>query len=146
MSTKNEVPTPHPDLQAFERLIGTWEVSGGAAGRIRYEWLPGKFFLMQHFDFDHGGHRVNGIEIIGHLQRFGEAPSRDIHARIYDSVGNTFDYVYELEGETLTIWGGERGSPAYYQGRFSSDGDTLSGAWVYPGGGGYSSKAVRVKD
>jgi hypothetical protein len=44
--------------------------------------------------------------------------------------------VYELEGDTLTIWGGEKGSPAYYQGRFSQDGNTISGAWMYPGGGG----------
>jgi hypothetical protein len=60
-------------------------------------------------------------------------------------LGNTLDYVYELEGDTLTIWGGEKGSPAYYQGRFSEDGDTITGAWVYPGGGGYESTATRVK-
>jgi hypothetical protein len=45
------------------------------------------------------------------------------------------DYTYELKGDTLTIWFGERGSPAYYEGTLSEDGSTLTGAWHYPGGG-----------
>jgi hypothetical protein len=28
---------------------------------------------------------------------------------------------------------------------FSDDGDILTGAWVYPGGGGYSTTTTRVK-
>jgi hypothetical protein len=56
---------------------------------------------------------------------------------------NTLDYVYELEGDALKIWAGEKGSPAYYEGTFG--GDTLSGEWVYPGGGGYTSTATRVR-
>jgi hypothetical protein len=40
-------------------------------------------------------------------------------------MGNTLDYVYEVEGDTLMIWGGERGSPAYYTGRCSDDGNTV---------------------
>jgi hypothetical protein len=53
--------------------------------------------------------------------------------------------VYEQEGETLTIWAGEKGSPAYYyKGTFSRDGNTLAGEWVYPGGGGYASTTTRV--
>ncbi len=56
----------------------------------------------------------------------------------------TLDYVYELVGDTLTIWGGEKGSPAYYKGAFSKDGNTLAGAWVWPGGG-YKCIAARVK-
>jgi hypothetical protein len=76
------------------------------------------------------------MEIIGHLRPFGEPPSPDIHSRFYDNTGNTLDYVYELEGDTLIIWGGEKGSPAYYRGTFSPDGNSHSGEWVYPGGGG----------
>lgn len=136
---------PNPDLKSLDRLVGTWKVSGGAEGTIRYEWLEGGFFLMQHFDLLHGGHPVKGIEIIGHLQPFGEAPSEDIKSRIYDNAGNTFEYVYEVEGETLIIWGGEKGSPAYYRGTFSADGNALTGGWVYPDGGGYSTTTTRVK-
>lgn len=55
------------------------------------------------------------------------------------------DYVYEVEGDALTIWAGERGSPAYYRGTFSDDGNTQTGRWVYPDGGGYESTMTRVR-
>jgi len=137
--------TPNPDLKTLDRLIGTWKVMGGAEGQVTYGWLEGGFFLMQHFDLEQGGHKVKGIEMIGHEQKFGGAPSVDIKSRIYDNLGNTFTYVYELEGDTLTIWGGEKGSPAYYRGTFSADGNTLTGGWVYPGGGGYETVTTRLK-
>lgn len=137
----NHTPKPNPDLKSLDKLVGTWNVTGGAEGTIRYEWMEGGFFLFQHVDLGD----AKGLEIIGHEQKFGEEPSKDIKSRYYGEGGVTFDYVYELDGDTLTIWGGERGSPAYYEGTFSKDGNTLSGAWVYPGGGGYSSTATRVK-
>jgi len=140
-----EPPKPNPDLKSLDRLVGTWKVSGGAQGQVTYEWMEGGFFLMQRFDLELEGHKIKGIEIIGHLMPFEGQPSEAIKTRIYDNMGNSFDYVYELDGDTLTIWGGEKGSPAYYKGTFSDDGNTLSGAWVYPGGGGYESTATRIK-
>ncbi len=98
-----------------------------------------QFFLLQHVTLN----GAKGLEIIGHLQPFGAAPSADIHSRYYDQSGYTFDYVYELDGDTLTIWDGTKGSPAYYEGTFSADGNTLTGAWVYPDGG-YESISTRV--
>jgi hypothetical protein len=71
-------------------------------------------------------------------------PSADLKSRYYGDDGSTLDYTHELRGDTLTIWAGERGSPAYFQGVFSADGRALTGAWVYPGGGGYDSNAERV--
>lgn len=137
---------PDPALKRLgETLIGTWKVEGGAQGQVRYEWMEGEFFLMQYVDLDHSGHLIKGLEVIGHLRPFGEAPSEDIKSRFYDSEGNTLDYVYELEGKTLTIWGGEKGSPAYFKGQFSADGKTLSGGWVYPGGGGYETTTTRIR-
>jgi hypothetical protein len=138
-------PQPDPRLRRLDRLVGTWRQSGGVKGQVRYEWMEGGFFLMQHVDLDHGGHKVRGLEIIGQLRPFGGEPGEDICSRYYGSEGETFDYVYELEGDTLTIWGGERGSPAYYRGTFSADGNTLTGAWVYPGGGGYEAISTRVR-
>jgi len=41
-----------------------------------------------------------------------------------------------------SIWAGEKGSPAYFKGQFSEDGNTLTGGWVYPGGG-YASRMTR---
>jgi hypothetical protein len=143
--TYRQPPTPGPDLRALDRLVGTWTISGGARGTAAYEWMEGGFFLLQRVELEQHGMKVKGMEVIGHERPFGAEPSADIRSRFYDNMGNTLDYVYELEGDTLTIWGGEKGSPAYYQGRFSEDGDTITGAWVYPGGGGYESTATRVK-
>jgi len=134
---------PSAALRRLDRLAGTWRVTGGADGTVTYEWMDGGFFLIQHVDMEHDGRQVRGIEIIGHSRPFGAAPGEDIASRFYDTEGNTLDYVYEIEGDLLTIWGGERGSPAYYRGRFSGDGNRVDGAWVFPGGG-YDSSMTRV--
>jgi hypothetical protein len=131
----NQAPQPSPDLKSLERLVGTWEMSGEVQGRVAFEWMEGRFFLIQHVDLEHHGQRIKGIEIIGHEKPFGSDPSEQIKSRFYSNTGDTLDYVYELEGDTLTIWAGEKGSPAYAKGNFSEDGNTESGEWVYPGGG-----------
>jgi hypothetical protein len=139
-----QIPQPNPDLENLNRLVGVWKVSGEAEGTVTYEWMEGGFFLIQHVDLEQYGQRNKGIEIIGHERKFGAEPSEDIKSRYYDSMGNTFDYVYEVDGDTLTIWAGEKGSPAYYRGTFSADGNTATGEWVYPGGGGYRSSMTRI--
>jgi hypothetical protein len=137
---------PNPDLKVFDRLIGTWKQSGELAGEVIYEWAPGGFFLLQHVDFVHGGNKIKGMEVIGHEFAFGAEPGADIKSRFYSYLdGMTLDYVYEMEGDTLIIWGGEKGSPAFYKGQFSKDGNTLTGGWTYPGGGGYQATSTRVK-
>ncbi|TYK44035.1 hypothetical protein [Actinomadura decatromicini] len=139
-----ETQQPSPELKALDRLVGTWKVTGGAEGTVRYEWMPGRFFLVQHVELTQFGEPVTGMEIIGNLRPFGEPTGADVVSRYYDSAGNTFDYVYELEGDRLTIWAGAKGGPAYYQGAFDADGTTLTGEWVYPGGGGYASTSTRI--
>ena len=114
-------------------------------GTVTYEWMEGSFFLVQGVDVgQHGGQRITGIEVIGHERLLGAEPSEEIKSRFYTNTGDTIDYVYELEGDTLTIWAGERGSPAFYRGTFSDNGGTLTGAWHYPGGGGYEATSTRV--
>ena len=132
---------PHPDLSSLDRLVGTWAVSGEAEGTVVYEWTEGGFFLLQHVDL--GGNK--GLEVIGHEHGYNEDPSADIRSRYYGfSEGETLDYTYEIKDDTLTIWMGERNSPAYYEGTFSEDGDMLTGAWHYPGGGVYSTVSTRT--
>ncbi|MEV0675625.1 hypothetical protein AB0I60_03785 [Actinosynnema sp. NPDC050436] len=140
--TENAQPTAA--VANLDRLVGSWSVSGGAEGTVRYEWMPGRFFLLQHVDLVQYGEPVTGLEVIGNLRPFGEPVSADVVSRYYDSVGNTFDYVYEIEGDTLMIWGGVRGGPAFYKGTFSADDKTVTGEWTYPGGGGYASTMTRI--
>jgi hypothetical protein len=136
-------PNPNPDMACLDRLVGTWEVSGGANGTATYEWMDGKHFLVQRVVLEQFGQQINGLEVIGHNQDFGQEPDPEIRSCFYDSMGNTMRYVYEMGGDVLTIWGGEKGSPAYYRGTFSIDGNIVTGDWVYPGGGGYTSTMTR---
>jgi hypothetical protein len=107
--------------------------------------MEGGFFLIQKVELEQYGQKIKGIEIIGQNREFGvQEPSKSIQSRYYDNVGNTFSYTYELQGNTLIIWGGEKGSPAYYKGEFSEDWNCNSGAWIYPGGGGYDSVMTRI--
>ncbi len=135
---------PSAALRRLDRLVGTWEQTGCVTGTVTYEWLEGGYFLLQHVDLLSDGRPVQGLEVIGHERPFLGEPSADIRSRFYSNTGDTLDYVYELEGDTLTIWGGERGSPAYYRGTFGGDGDTLNGAWHYPDGGGYEAVSKRI--
>jgi len=148
MSNNDNTQTAAPSaaLKSLDRLIGKWNVSGpDIAGTVTFEWMDGGFFLLQHVDFIHGGRTIKGLEVIGHERAFGATePSEDIKSRFYDSGGDTLDYVYEIEGDTLTIWGGAKGSPAYHRGTFSADGNSVTGSWVWPGGG-YDSTMTRAK-
>lgn len=142
---EQQTPKPNPDLRNLEKLIGTWRVSGGAQGTVTFEWMEGGFFLIQHVDLDHDGHKIKGIEIIGHEQKFGEEPGAEIKTRFYSFLdGMTLDYVYEMDGDTLTIWMGERNSPGQMTGKFSEDANSYSAEWVYPGGG-YTATGVKIK-
>jgi hypothetical protein len=137
--------TPDPALKRLgDALVGIWKLSGEVQGQIRFEWMEGGFFLVQHFDFVHDSRTIKGIEVIGHLKRINEDPSQEIWSRVYSFVdGLTLDYVYELVDDTLTIWFVEKGSSNYMQGKFSADGSSLTGAWQWPGGG-YSFRGSRV--
>lgn len=135
-------PEPSTAVAALDRLVGEWTVTGGAEGVVRYEWMSGRHFLMQHVELEQFGERITGLEVIGHLKPFGEPAGSALASRFYDSLGNTLDYTYELE-DTLTIWAGPAGSPAYFRGEFADGDRVLDGAWFYPGGGGYASTMVR---
>ena len=138
---QGEAREPSPGLARLGRLVGVWELSGDTSGTVTYEWMEGGFFLIQHVDL---GEEAKGMEVIGHERGLGAEPSADIKSRFYSHTGDTLDYTYELEGDTLTIWFGDRGSPAYYEGTLSEDGNVLKGAWHYPGGGGYEAISTRV--
>ena len=57
--------------------------------------------------------------------------------------GFTLDYVYELDGNALTIWFMKKNSDNRYRGTFTADGTSYTGAWSWPGGG-YNVAASRI--
>jgi hypothetical protein len=141
----NTTTTDQPSIamKRLDRLVGTWQVSGGAEGTVTYEWMEG--------GSSHPARRPNPVRSADPRPRKSSAtsgPSARSRARtssrFYDNQGNTLDYTYELDGDALTIWAGSQDSPAYYRGTFSADGNTATGAWVYPGGGGYESTMTRL--
>jgi hypothetical protein len=130
---------PSPALRSLDRLIGTWEVSGpDLDGQVTFEWMEGGFFLMQHVQLNQGGQKTHGIEIIGY-----DEESNSLKSHYFSSTGDILEYTWDVSDDTLTIWFGSAGSPAFYKGNFSADGNTNSGAWEWPGGG-YESTMTRV--
>jgi len=65
--------------------------------------MEGGFFLIQHVDL---GPEAKGMEVIGYERPLGGEPSADIKSRFYGATGDTLDYTYELEGDTLTYGSG----------------------------------------
>lgn len=138
---------PNPALKRLGILVGDWNVSGPTIhGRVTFEWMKGGYFLVQRGDIIHDGHQITSIEVIGYEQKWGEdKPGKDCTSHVFDNEGHHFEYVWEVDDNTLTIWGGYVGSPAAYKGTFSEDHNTVTGAWEWPGGG-YESAMTRVSD
>jgi len=82
---------PDTAVQALDCLVGTWRIGGDATGTVRYQWLPGGFFLLQEGELELFGHKNKFTEIIGRHRPFGGEPSAEIHSRVYTSEGDTLD-------------------------------------------------------
>ena len=127
-------------LRTLDRLVGTWTISGpdDLSGEVRYEWMDGGGFLVQHVDLCSAGERTRGVEYIGYDEASGE-----LRSHFFGAGGEILEYTYRLEGDLLTMWFGGTDSPARFDGRFSADGTTNHGAWQWPGGG-YASTMTRA--
>jgi hypothetical protein len=144
-NAQHQPPTPSPDLGGLDRLVGTWKVSGGAQGRVTYEWMEGGFFLLQHVELEQYGQRIKGMEVIGTNGRSAASRART------SSPGSTT--IWATPSTMCMSWtatplpsGAARRAPRpTTRGTFSQDGNTISGAWVYPDDGGYESTSSRVE-
>ena len=116
-----ETPKPNPALKRLERLVGTWIIEGNASGRVSIDWLPGGFFLQQRGEIEVGGFKVYGVEIVGYDPAANIFPSY-----VFSNVGEVpARYYWDVQGDVVTHW--TKGSK--YTGRFSKDGNILSGGW-----------------
>ncbi len=119
---------PHTALKKLDRLVGKWKISGPKIdGYTTYEWMEGGFFLIQHFDLTYDGERHKGIEYIG----FDE-DTRTLRSHLMEINGGNFKYTYEIEGDTLWYWFGDKGSDNFSHGTFTRDGNTITGRWQWP--------------
>jgi hypothetical protein len=132
--------TPNPALKKLERLIGTWQQSGEYNGTSTFELMEGGFFIIQHFDGIIYGRHIKGIEYIGF-----DDDTKTLRSHLMGIDGSNFTYTWDMDGNTWTIWFGEKGSDNFYTGIISKDGDTVTGGWQWPGGG-YKATLTRIKE
>ncbi|MBA3390715.1 MAG: DUF1579 family protein [Actinomycetota bacterium] len=143
---------PNPALDRLDVMVGTWDLRGRESGpdgdihgQVVFEWMEGGFYLVQRVDIEHIGRRIKGVEYIGY-DEFNE----NLKSYFFGNTGPgpfggvALEYVWEVSDDTLTIWGGFVGSPASFKGKFSDDGNTITGGWEWPGGG-YAATLTRVR-
>jgi hypothetical protein len=124
-----ELPKPNPALKRLERLAGTWIIEGrtldskdnNISGRVTIDWLPGGFFLQQRGEIEIMGLKVQSLEIVGY-----DAATKTFHSYVFSNIGEVAArYYWDVQGDVVTHW--TEGSK--YTGRFSKDGNVLSGGW-----------------
>jgi hypothetical protein len=122
---------PRERLAPFAVLIGDWSTEAihpafgdtVVPGRVRFEWLSGERFLIQHVESEHPDF-PDAIWVIGVMEG-DEDPS----VQYFDSRGVHRVYRIGFDGTELRVW---RDAPGFAQrltARLSADGSTLEGVW-----------------
>jgi hypothetical protein len=118
----------------LEALVGKWHTTGrmkatgsAPAGEIdatdTYEWLPGGFGLLHTVDASVGDERVEGAEIIGY------DPTREAFVTQYFGTDGPNAYEATLTEEDGTLVWRMHSERDRFTGRFSDDGNTITGHW-----------------
>jgi hypothetical protein len=134
-----DVPAGRPgSLDRLDVLTGEWEMQAAfdagyfgpgspavtrGGGRTTFEWLEGRFYLIQRFVVEEPA-APSGIAIIG--------PGRDPEAfeqHYYDSRGVARVYQMSLDGGVWKLWREAPGFWQRYTGVLSDDGNRITGAW-----------------
>lgn len=135
---------PGAELLMLDRLVGIWRISGEAQGTTTFRWMGGGQFLIQEGELIRDGRMQKILEIIGYEKPWGaKEPGTEIKSRAYTDSGDTLDYVYEVDGEELTVWAGEKGAKTFGRLIVSPDRRSMTCDWEWPGGG-YQSEAHRI--
>jgi hypothetical protein len=126
-----EVPAARPaSLDALDVLVGEWTtelrfpgdppVTG--QGRTTFEWLEGRFFLIQRVS-------TGQPDGPGAITVIGAGPSGTFRQNFFDNRGVQRVYQMSLNGGAWRLW---RESPGFWQrflGTLSPDGQVITGAW-----------------
>ena len=149
---------PGPEHQKLAAFLGKWTFDGqaqaspyGPAGKLTsidtYEWVPGGFFMIHHWNAVVGGAANKGVEILGY-----DAGSKMYTSRFFDNMGNSGSVKFSLNGNTWTATADSdvAGKPLKERGTITFAGDTLMVKWEYSAEGSkwatqYDSKGTRTK-
>jgi len=129
----SELPLkPHPALQRFEPLLGTWKTDGGAPSTSTYRMGLGGHYLIQEFDTKTpSGRTLSGIEYVT-----WDEETQSLRSHLMADDGSNFTYTYQLDQDgTFWTWFGDKDSDNFFKGTLSKDGKTITGRWQWPGGG-----------
>ncbi len=124
------MPIPSRFTRQLDRLVGRWRTTGtmlagpdagrSFSGSDVYRWLPGSTFLEHTWRVRMPDSPHRGVEIFGLA-----ADRRSLFAHAYDADGSFTASSIAFRGRTLLIHGPELS----FEGRFSADGDAMTGQW-----------------
>jgi hypothetical protein len=121
-SLKMITPLPHPMLKSLTRLVGTWNVSGEAHGQVTFKWMEGGFFMVQDVNLI----GAKGIEFIGY-----DETTNSLRSHYFDSAGKYLEYTYRVSETEHIVLIDMPGVKGRFKGRFSNNGNTISGDWKW---------------
>lgn len=141
-----DAPETYEPLRPFARLIGDWNLQHRDlntkeewAGNDTFAWLPGgRFLTFRHHEDGNGTtDGIDGLMVIGNEMGWEEAkPGDDIIGHWFESSsGHHYKYIWEIKGNDIQFWINSKQSDMRFKGAFSEDGNTVTGAWTWPGGG-----------
>jgi hypothetical protein len=110
--TPAAAPKPGPELRKFDLFSGKWNIEeqaqasvfgpGGALTSVEtYEWMPGGFFMVHHWDAKQGSAEYKGMEVLGYDIR-----NKVYTSKLFDNTGNAGVWKATVQGNTWT-WTGE---------------------------------------
>jgi hypothetical protein len=126
--------SPDTPQQRLGVLVGSWKTEGWTSGSQgspatgiqaidTYEWLAGGVALLHLVDARVGDLKVDGAEIIGY------DPGRGTYVTQYFGSDGPAAYEAELDEEGGGLVWVMRSTDTRFSGRFSADGDVITGHW-----------------
>jgi hypothetical protein len=124
-------PGPNPALERLNALVGEWTIEGTVPsdppfvvrGRVAFEWLTGRSFLVERWDVAHPDF-PDGIAIIG-----SHASAEALRQHYFDSRGVFRVYEMSLRDNVWQLWRDSPGFSQRFTGTFSDDGRRITGRW-----------------
>jgi hypothetical protein len=121
--------TQNPELHPLKALVGEWASEAVHAafptmvvqGHTAVEWLEGERFLILRSQADHPDF-PDSISIIG-------AQEDGLSMHYFDSRGVHRVYDVSMRDGVWRVWRDAPGFSQRFAGRFSDDGDTITGMW-----------------